>query len=52
MATTAYVINYPPNIAMCNFGKSNSNIELTIELIRTMDGLPAQYSGTIFPHMV
>jgi hypothetical protein len=52
MATTAYVENYPPTIAMCNFGKSNDNIELTIELIRTIDGLPAQYSASTFPHMV
>lgn len=53
MATNAYVENYPPNIAMCNFGKSPDNTNFTIELIRTIDGLPAQYSigGTTFPHM-
>jgi hypothetical protein len=52
MSTNAYVESYPPNIAMCNFTKSQENIELTIELIRTIDNLPAQYGATKFPHMV
>jgi hypothetical protein len=54
MSTNAYVESYPPNIAMCNFKKSQENIEFTIELIRTIDNLPAQYNPAAakFPHMV
>jgi hypothetical protein len=52
MSTNAYVESYSPNIGMANFTKSQDNIELTIELIRTIDNLPAQYGATIFPSMV
>jgi hypothetical protein len=52
MATNGGVESYSPNIAMCNFGKSQDNIEITIELIRTIDGLPAQYGASTFPHCV
>jgi hypothetical protein len=52
MATSGAVESYSPNIAMCNFGKSQDNIEFTIELIRTIDGLPAQYGAATFPHCV
>jgi hypothetical protein len=52
MSTAGAVENYSPNIAMCNFGKSQDNIELTIELIRTIDNLPAQYGAVQFPHCV
>jgi hypothetical protein len=52
MSTNAYVENYSPNIGMCNFTKSEENVELTLELIRTIDNLPAQFGTTIFPSMV
>jgi hypothetical protein len=52
MSISAYVESYSPNIAMSMFTKSEENIELTIELIRTLDNLPAQYGATIFPSMV
>jgi hypothetical protein len=50
MGTSGGVESYPPNIAMCNFAKSQDNVELTIELIRTVDNLPPQTSST-FPAM-
>lgn len=45
-------INYAPNISMCNFVKSAEYVDLTIDLIRVQDGLPAEH-GTedLFPHM-
>jgi hypothetical protein len=52
MATSANVINYSPNIAMCNFGKSGENVEFTIELIRTIDNLPAVWGVNFFPNCV
>jgi hypothetical protein len=52
MGANGGVESYSPNIAMCNFGKSQDNIEFTIELIRTIDGLPAQYGAATFPHCV
>jgi hypothetical protein len=52
MGITGGVESYSPNIAMCNFGKSQENIELTIELIRTIDGQPALFGANFFPHMV
>lgn len=51
--SVAQVNNYSPNISLCNFKKSSPNVELTIELIRCSDGLPAQYGpNDKFPHMV
>jgi hypothetical protein len=52
MGITGGVESYSPNIAMCNFGKSQENINLTIELIRTVDGLAAQFGANFFLHMV
>jgi hypothetical protein len=52
MGISGGVESYPPNIAMCNFGKSSDNINLTIELIRTVDGLAGQFGANFYPHMV
>jgi hypothetical protein len=52
MATAGAVESFSPNIAMCNFGKSSDNITLTIELIRTIDGLAGQYGASTYPHCV
>lgn len=46
------VESYPPNIAMCNFGKSGEYVNLTIELMRTIDGLAGQFGTEMYPHMV
>lgn len=47
----AKVIDYSPNVSICNFRKSSEMVELNIDLIRCSDGLPAT-SGTNdkFPH--
>lgn len=49
----AIVNNYAPNVSICNFKKGSENIDITIELLRATDGLPASY-GIVdkFPHMV
>jgi hypothetical protein len=52
MSTNGAVESYSPNIAMCNFGKSQDNIELTFELIRTIDGLAGQSTSERYPHCV
>jgi hypothetical protein len=52
MDTSASVVNYSPNIAMCNFGKSGENVEITIELVRTIDNLPAVWGVDFFPNCV
>jgi hypothetical protein len=52
MGISGGVESYPPNIAMCNFAKSNENINLTIELMRTIDGLAGQFMANFYPHMV
>jgi hypothetical protein len=52
MSTNAYVESYSPNIAMCNFTKSEDSVEITIELKRTIDNLSAENGVTIFPSMV
>jgi hypothetical protein len=52
MVPAGAVESYSPNIAMCNFGKSQDTVELTIELIRTIDGLAGQYGTSPFPHCV
>lgn len=49
---TGGVLNLSPNVSICNFKKSTPNIQLTIELNRLIDGLPAQYGAVdLFPHM-
>lgn len=50
IATAAATVEFSPNVAMCNFGKSGENVELTIDLIRTIDNLPAVYNTNTFPH--
>jgi hypothetical protein len=53
MATNAAVINFSPNIALACFKKSAEDVQITIELLRTSDNLPANYTGTTyFPPMV
>jgi hypothetical protein len=53
MAVEADVIEYSPNIAIANFGKATDNVEITIELLRTIDNaVPMYYSPNRFPHMV
>jgi len=53
MATTSTTVDYSPNIAMCNFKISSEHVTITIELLRTIDNQPAQYSvNDMFPHMV
>ena len=53
MSESAQTVDLSPNIAMCNFNKSsNTNVNLTIELIRTIDNLPAIYTTNPFPHSV
>jgi hypothetical protein len=52
MGTTAGVESYSPNIAMCNFKKSGDYVNLTIDLIRTIDGLAGQFGAEFYPHCV
>jgi hypothetical protein len=52
MDTSASVVNYSPNIGMCNFGKSGENVEITIELVRTIDNKPAVWGVDFFPNCV
>jgi hypothetical protein len=52
IGTTAGVESYSPNIAMCNFGKSGDYVNLSIDLIRTIDGLAGQFGMAFYPHMV
>ena len=52
---TSQSFEYAPNISMCSFKKGEENVELTIELIRTVDGLPAEadnLSAKSFPSFV
>ena len=52
---TSQSFEYAPNISMCSFKKGEENVEITIELIRTVDGLPAEFNSldvNYFPSFV
>jgi hypothetical protein len=51
MGVSGGVESYSPNIAICNFGKSGDYVNLTIDLIRTIDGLAGQFGAEMYPHM-
>lgn len=53
LATSDQCYNYSPNTSICNFRKSQPEVELTFEYIRMIDGLAAQYGAVDkFPHCV
>lgn len=52
LTTTGGTFNYSPNISLCNFKKSQNNVNITIELNQMNSDQPARYGAVDkFPHM-
>jgi len=52
-SSTTQTVTLSPNVSIGNFKKTNEWVDITIELIRAIDGTSAQFGASAkFPHMV